>query len=426
MATSKRLTQPGLQTVRLSLWEGHPASPQAAPGSSAEPETTAGSGLKLCASFENAGPLGRVSKTLLASETWASPEFSLSWRLKATKCGCSVFQLAPSVRRTNECATGSSDTEAEQRPWGTPTCSSGGRMKPFNQGGEPTGYQLQTASWPTPTSRDDKCQSQNPERHDYIPNILKAIKRDGSMSYGAPTATRTETAQSAEPTMPTAHAQGQPKTDTSIASRTEGCKPRPWPTPIATIRQCSDATMAKRLAFRQRHGQTTVPEYLTDAVRAIWPTPRAEDSESTGAHRGVPDTLTSAARTMPWATPKASISGPDHAIADRPASGSESLPTQVSMAPWATPRAGKTTTEDPATWAARQAQGSVATPPLGMMVSGMEPDTSDAPILEGARSFAERLAVLSCWLMGFPPALLLRWPRRARRTARSSPRSETP
>jgi hypothetical protein len=32
-----------------------------------------------------------------------------------------------------------------------------------------------------------------------------------------------------------------------------------------------------------------------------WPTPRAEDSESSGAHRGVPDTLTSAVRT--WPTP---------------------------------------------------------------------------------------------------------------------------
>ncbi|MBM4346455.1 MAG: hypothetical protein FJ100_24020 [Deltaproteobacteria bacterium] len=33
-----------------------------------------------------------------------------------------------------------------------------------------------------------------------------------------------------------------------------------------------------------------------------WPTPRAEDSESRGAHRGVPDTLTAATR---WASPAA-------------------------------------------------------------------------------------------------------------------------
>ena len=36
---------------------------------------------------------------------------------------------------------------------------------------------------------------------------------------------------------------------------------------------------------------------------ALWPTPRAEDSEATGAHRGTPDTLNAAAGL--WATPSA-------------------------------------------------------------------------------------------------------------------------
>ena len=35
-----------------------------------------------------------------------------------------------------------------------------------------------------------------------------------------------------------------------------------------------------------------------------WPTARAEDSESTGAHRGSPDTLTSAAQVSGWPTPR--------------------------------------------------------------------------------------------------------------------------
>jgi hypothetical protein len=38
---------------------------------------------------------------------------------------------------------------------------------------------------------------------------------------------------------------------------------------------------------------------------SAWPTPKDEDSESTGAHRGTPDTLTSAARVS-WATPTVS------------------------------------------------------------------------------------------------------------------------
>lgn len=45
---------------------------------------------------------------------------------------------------------------------------------------------------------------------------------------------------------------------------------------------------------------------LEHAVKfASWATPRAEDSESTGAHRGTPDTLTSQARLGSWATPQA-------------------------------------------------------------------------------------------------------------------------
>lgn len=42
------------------------------------------------------------------------------------------------------------------------------------------------------------------------------------------------------------------------------------------------------------------PPGLPDVV--AWPTPRSEDSESTGAHRGVPDTLTSAVRLYPTPT----------------------------------------------------------------------------------------------------------------------------
>jgi hypothetical protein len=44
---------------------------------------------------------------------------------------------------------------------------------------------------------------------------------------------------------------------------------------------------------------------LNEAASATWPTPRAEDSEQTGAHRGVADTLTSAAKAASWTTPTA-------------------------------------------------------------------------------------------------------------------------
>jgi hypothetical protein len=39
-------------------------------------------------------------------------------------------------------------------------------------------------------------------------------------------------------------------------------------------------------------------------IMAGWPTPRREDSESTGAHHGKPDTLHSATQLAPWVTPQ--------------------------------------------------------------------------------------------------------------------------
>ena len=49
---------------------------------------------------------------------------------------------------------------------------------------------------------------------------------------------------------------------------------------------------------RQRWGQA-----IFASESSLWPTPRAEDTETTGAHRGMPDTLNAAAGH--WATPAA-------------------------------------------------------------------------------------------------------------------------
>lgn len=67
-----------------------------------------------------------------------------------------------------------------------------------------------------------------------------------------------------------------------------------WPTPV-----CGDKwtpTTPESLAHEVKNGTLR-------GVVFMWPTCRAEDSEQTGAHRGKPDTLTSAARTTDWPTP---------------------------------------------------------------------------------------------------------------------------
>jgi hypothetical protein len=111
----------------------------------------------------------------------------------------------------------------------------------------------------------------------------------------------------------------------------------PWPTPMG---YSGDRPGLTKLDIRARGMYPDDPKY--------WPTPRAEDSESAGAHkdRG-PDTLTSAARTH-WPTPTAgdakasgsrNLEGSKaHAgvsLTDAVLHGGSTTPRQASL--WATP-----------------------------------------------------------------------------------------
>ncbi len=107
----------------------------------------------------------------------------------------------------------------------------------------------------------------------------------------------------------------------------------------------------------------------------MWPTPRAEDSEQTGGHRGSPDTLTSAARM--WPTPKSEPSKPDFARAGREGSGGDDLATAVA-------RMFPTPTVQDAENCGGPSQSERNTPPLNAVAGGsLNPQ------------FVE-------WLMGYP------------------------
>lgn len=113
-----------------SLPLAFPASQPHGPGSNSARQMTAGSGKRLCRSLLPSDPLGDFSRILLESETWASPEFYLTWDVKATRYGCLVWELAPSAPRTGECDTGlfaegcptprSEDSESTGAHRGTP------------------------------------------------------------------------------------------------------------------------------------------------------------------------------------------------------------------------------------------------------------------------------------------------------------------
>jgi hypothetical protein len=84
-----------------------------------------------------------------------------------------------------------------------------------------------------------------------------------------------------------------------------------WPTPRTPTGGPESADRKQELGRTESGGG----DLQAVAQLATWATPRAEDSESTGAHRGSPDTLTCQTRLATWATP----SSRDHKDASDPA-----------------------------------------------------------------------------------------------------------
>ena len=124
--------------------------------------------------------------------------------------------------------------------------------------------------------------------------------RTGGSGYGSspiyPTPSATEYGSSQNGINSTRPSAGTPSLET-MARRGS------WPTPSTAMNAGFTRDDEKRAAVSSgghRRGHCG-NELLRRVEARAWPTPRAEDSESTGAHRGEPDTLTSAVRL--WHTP---------------------------------------------------------------------------------------------------------------------------
>lgn len=325
--------------------EGSRASRSQLPGSDAARRMTATSGRKCSESFPMSGPLGLLVKTLMASSAWGSGLAFLKWRVETLneqristvseeylhekKCCSSsrsstilkrwgtgrsrlLFRLVASMPRTSDTGSGL---------WATPTGQDGTRgnqpARPWDTG-VPLSQQVVMRMWPTPLE-GDATGSRGSKGKDR-PNeggLRKAVKMT--------------------------------------------------PTPSASMMTMADMEQAR---FSGNGGKR--PSY--QEVK-MWPTPRAEDSEQTGGHRGSPDTLTSAARM--WPTPKSEPSKPDFARAGREGSGGDDLATAVA-------RMFPTPTVQDAENCGGPSQSERNTPPLNAVAGGsLNPQ------------FVE-------WLMGYP------------------------
>ena len=150
--------------------EDSPASRFPLPGSEEAGKMTVTSGLKCSESFPRPGPLGLLQKMLLESSIWHSTKCVLTWKVKATKSRRLLFQLAPSMPRTEGIGSGllltPRATEIEESPE-----KFRDRMNSKRPNDRKDGYAhltMQIAMLPTPISGDWKGQ----QRKEGNPDML--------------------------------------------------------------------------------------------------------------------------------------------------------------------------------------------------------------------------------------------------------------
>lgn len=160
------------------LLEGSLASLTVLPGSEEAQQMTATSGLSISELLERSDRDTSLARTFLESSPPISTRCYLTWKVKATPARRSIFQLAPSMPRTDErefslWPTASAQMAGEGPLLDKATDKDGNKPKQNERVYNPdTGKHIQVSLnravklWPTPTSRDwrsDKSQASDEE-----------------------------------------------------------------------------------------------------------------------------------------------------------------------------------------------------------------------------------------------------------------------
>jgi len=197
--------------------------------------------------------------------------------------------------------------------------------------------------------------------------------------------------------------------------RTSGSGFSSWPTPAAT--QLGN-TLENYLAMKANMTsgpRRAVTELGIAATLASWATPRGEDSECAGAHRGVADGLHSQADLAGWASPAArDIKGPnseEHTESVGHNRHMVQLPNQAQLAGWATPVANDDNKTPEAhlrmkkRMGERDGTGANRTAITSLQVQAQLTASGETP--SGSPAVTEKRGqlnpALSRWLMGLPP-----------------------
>ena len=233
--------------------------------------------------------------------------FAMTWSEKATPSGRSVCLLRASGHRTLGNGSG-----LLPKGWTTPCVGddnmsrrSDASMERYAQRDKPNAsvareVKLIQSSWPSPKATNGTGASETETRQGGADLQTVALA-----------------------SWPTPNAGPQNDTDTTWEARREALKAQhkngngfgmtlgmasqlsAWPTPNTPSGGRSVSIDQMDATGRTLDGKKHTASLEHAAKFTAWPTPKAEDSESTGAHRGTPDTLTSASRLSSWATPAA-------------------------------------------------------------------------------------------------------------------------
>ena len=155
------------------------ASRSVLPGKDEARKMTVTSGLKCSALLKNASPVGLLAKTLLGTSLWGSTKCYLTWKVKATPCNRLLFQLWPSMPRTEEIESGLLPTMT--------ATDANGRTYQYSRG-DKTKPVLSLAGvaklWPTPTASQEAKNATLPGSQINRDNLAGALLRAGEKQGG--------------------------------------------------------------------------------------------------------------------------------------------------------------------------------------------------------------------------------------------------
>ena len=134
---------------------------------------TVTSGRKYLPLCKQSGRLGAFSRMFLDTSVWASTKCYLTWKVKATPSNRLLFQLAPSMPRTDEIGSGLWPTATTQD---NPQVRGQGKTIGTNRGTTLGGA---VRMWPTPDASD-----RGPRSADLVVNQSTVQRRDSGQKRG--------------------------------------------------------------------------------------------------------------------------------------------------------------------------------------------------------------------------------------------------